>query len=139
MKRILSALFVTVLIASCAFAGVQDFGAFTIDVAAGWTAEQDGSTVGFVKNDNTASMSITVEGSGGATAGELAEAFVDALNGKNLTETDGGYEFEMTNANGAWSKCFLTADGDKYALIVVTGLENAPEDISAMMESLQEK
>ena len=83
MKRFLLTVLL-VFVAACAFAGVQDFGKFTIDVPAGWTATPDGETVGFVKNDETASMSITVDTTDGASAKEIADAFVEALNGKNL-------------------------------------------------------
>lgn len=140
MKRLaVLAAVMAVLVSSAAFAGVQDFGKFTIDVPMGWTAEPDGETVGFTKNDNTASMSITVDTTDGASAKEIADAFVQALNGKKLSGSGNDYTFEMTNANGVDSKCFLSSDGKNYALIVVTGMENAPEDISKMMDSLTEK
>ena len=139
MKRLVLAAVLALALTTAAFAGVQDFGNFTVDVPAGWTAEQDGETVGIVKNDNTASMSITVDATEGATIKELADAFVDALNGRNLKADGGNYTFEMTNANGVDSKAFLSGEGGKYALIVVTGLENAPDEISAIINSLQEK
>ena len=122
-----------------AFAGVQDFGKYTIDVPAGWTAEPDGETVGIVKNDNSASMSITYDSLDGASLKEVADAFVEALNGKGLTQDGEAYTFTMTNANGVDSKCYLTGDDKNYGLIVVTGGENAPEEVSAMIDSLTEK
>ena len=45
----------------------------------------------------------------------------------------------MTNANGVESMCYVTGDDKNYALIVVTGGENAPEDVSAIMNSLKDK
>ena len=122
-----------------AFGAVQDFGAFTIDVPAGWTAERDGETVAFTKNDNTASMSITYDTTDGASIKEIADAFVDALKGKGLKKDGDGYTFTMTNENGVESKCFIAGDNKNYALIVVTGGENAPDDVAAMMDSLTEK
>ena len=139
MKRLTVAVVLVVLSAAVAFAGVQDFGKFTIDVPMGWTAEADGETVGFTKNDNTASMSITVDTLDGASLKEVADAYVEALNGKGLSGSGDNYTFTMTNANGVDSKCFLTSEGNNYALIVVTGGENAPDDISKMMDSLTEK
>ena len=139
MKRLALAAVLAVIAASMAFAGVQDFGKFTIDVPAGWTANQDDEAVIFTKNDNTASMSITVDALDGASLKEIADAFVEALSGKGLAPMDGGYTFTMTNANGVESKCYLTGDDKNYGLIVVTGAENAPEEISAMMDSMQEK
>ena len=139
MKRLAAAAVVVVISAAMAFGAVQDFGAFTIDVPAGWTAERDGETVAFTKNDNTASMSITYDTTDGASIKEIADAFVEALNGKGLAKDGEGYTFTMTNANGVESKCFLTGDDKNYALIVVTGGENAADDVAAMMDSLTEK
>ena len=140
MKRlVVLAAVVAVFSATMAFGAVQDFGKFTVDVPAGWTAEQDGETVGIVKNDNTASMSISYDSLDGASLKEAAEAFVEALNGKGLAQDGGAYTFTMTNANGVESKCFLSGDDKNYALIVVTGAENAPDEVSAMIDSLTEK
>ena len=139
MKRILLAAVFAVLAATMAFAGVQDFGAYTINVPAGWTATPDGETVGIVKDDNSAALSITYDTSDGASLKEIADAFVQALNGKGLKQDGDSYTFSMTNANGVDSQCFLAGDAEHYALFVVTGLENAPDEISAMMDSLTEK
>ena len=105
MKRSLLVLALVVFAATAAFAEVKDFGPYTIDVPAGWTAEQDGETVGFVKNDNSASMSISYDTTDGATLKEIADAFVEALKGKNLKETELGYNFQMTNDSGVESDC----------------------------------
>ena len=140
MKRlVVLAAVVAVFSATMAFGAVQDFGKFTVDVPAGWTAEQDGETVGIVKNDNTASMSISYDSLDGASLKEAADAFVEALNGKGLAQDGDVYTFTMTNANGVESKCFLSGDNKNYCLMVVTGAENAPEEVSAIMNSLTEK
>ena len=140
MKRlVVLAAVVAVFSAAMAFGAVQDFGKFTVDVPAGWTAEQDGETVGIVKNDNTASMSISYDSLDGASLKEAADAFVEALNGKGLAQDGDVYTFTMTNANGVESKCFLSGDNKNYCLMVVTGAENAPEEVSAIMNSLTEK
>ena len=139
MKKLLTALTLVAVFAAASFAGVQDFGKFTIDVPEGWTAEQDGETVGIVKNDNTAAVSISVDSMDGASLKELADEYVKALNGRNLTFADDTYQFEMTNSNGVDSKAVLSGDGKNYALFVVTGAENAPEDVSRMVGSITEK
>ena len=128
-----------ILAAAAAFAGVQDFGKFTVDVPAGWTATPDGETVGIVKNDNSAAVSITYDSLDGASLKEIAEAFVGALNGKGLKDEGGVYSFTMTNENGVESKCYVSGDDKNYGLIVVTGGENAPDEVSAIMDSLTDK
>ena len=139
MKRLLTALTLVAIFAAASFAGVQDFGKFTIDVPEGWTAEQDGETVGIVKNDNSAAMSISVDSLDGASLKECADEFVKALNGKNLQLADGTYTFDFTNANGVLSKAVLSGDDKNYALFVITGAENAPDEISKMLDSVVEK
>lgn len=140
MKRLaVLAAIVAVFSAAMAFAAVQDFGKFTVDVPAGWTATPDGETVGIVKDDNTASMSITYDSLDGSSLKEAADAFVEALNGKGLKQEGDMYTFTMTNANGVESKCFIGGDDKNYCLIVVTGAENAPDEISAIMDSIKEK
>ena len=139
MKKLFLALTLVAVFAAASFAGVQDFGKFTIDVPEGWTATQDGETVGIVKNDNSAALSISVDSTEGASLKEIADEFVKALNGRNLTFTDGTYQFEMTNANGVDSKAVLSGDDSNYALFVITGAENAPDEITKMLDSVKEK
>jgi len=139
MKRLLIALTLVAVFAAASFAGVQDFGKFTVDVPEGWTATQNGETVAIVKKDNTASMSITVDSTDGSSLKELADAFVEALGGRNLQVSDGTYQFEMTNANGVDSKAVLSGDDKNYALFVMTGIENAREDMSKILDSVKEK
>ncbi len=139
MKRLFLALTLVAVFAFSAFAGVQDFGKFTIDVPDGWTAEQDGETVGIVKDDNSAAMSISVDTTDGASLKEIADEFFKELNGKNLQADNNVYTFEFTNANGVVSKAILSGEGSQYCLFVITGAENAPEEISKMLDSVVEK
>ena len=140
MKRLLIAAVLALVFAAASFGAVQDFGRFTLDVPAGWTAEKDAETVGLVKDDNTASLSISVADLDGMTLKDAAEAFVKELNGTNLAQdADGDYTFEMTNANGVKSNVLLTGDDKEYCLFVMTGAETAGDEIAAIMGSLQEK
>lgn len=139
MKRLLVALTLVAVFATASLAAVQDFGKFTIDVPAGWTATQDGETVGIVKDDNAAAVSISVDSTDGASLKELADAFVKELNGRNLNFVDNTYQFEMTNANGVDSKAILSGDDKMFALFVITGAENARDDILKMLDSVKEK
>ena len=138
MKRLSVAVLFVALFAAVAFAEVKDFGAFRVDIPAGWTAEQDGETVGIVKDDNSAAISISYDSTDGASAKEIAEAFMGELKGRNLQGADNAFTFEMTNANGVDSKCYVFTDEGKYALIVVTGGENAPDEVDAILSSLDD-
>ena len=82
MKRSLALAAVLVLaVSAVAFGAVQDFGKFTVDVASGWTASQNGPTAIITKNDNTAQLSITVDAAQGNSAKDLAAAFVENFKG----------------------------------------------------------
>ena len=74
MKRIFGfvAVAAMVMAASMAFAAVQDFGDYTFDIPDGWTGSMQSpaenvEVVSFIKNDNTASGSVTFSATNGAS------------------------------------------------------------------------
>lgn len=141
MKRSLAAIAVlaVVLSAASAFGFVQQFGKFSVDVPEGWGANQEGPTVILIKNDHSASMSISVAPTEGMNRKALAEAFVKELNGRDLErDDDGDYTFTMTNANGVDSHALLTGDDEEYCLFVMTGIENARDEMMAILGSVKD-
>ena len=145
MKRLVLAAIAVALSAAMAFAGVQDFGKFTVDVAPGWTATQDGASAVIMKNDNTASLTITVSPAEGASAKDLALAFAEQAKASYPTvgtpevDDDGDYTWTMTNANGVENHAILRVDDGDFMLITMAGLDTAGEEISAMLGSVQDK
>ena len=144
MKR--SAVLAAVLalaIASAAFA--YDFGAFTMDVASGWSASVNGPTGIAAKDDKTASLSVTIVPAEGNTAETLANAFAEEFKksfasvAAPAAEDDGSYSWEMTTAQGVKSTAMLAVEDGNCKLVVMTGLETAGEEIAAMLESIKEK
>ena len=144
MKR--SAVLAAVLalvIASAAFA--YDFGAFTMDVASGWSASVNGPTGIVMKDDKTASLSVTITPAEGNTAKTLAEAFAAEF-GKSFAkvstpeaDSDGSYSWEMTTAEGVVSNAMLAVEDGKCKLVVMTGLDTAGGEMAAMLETIKEK
>ena len=140
MKRILGLVVVfAALFATAAFG--EQFGDLSIEVADGWTASQEGSTVAIIKDDNTASLSITLESADGASLEELANAFAQKLGGSApqlMTEGvfEGDYAFEFTNANGVKCDALISGGDTYYLLIVVAGGDNAQDEIIAMISSI---
>ena len=145
MKRTLLALIAVAVAATMAFGAVQDFGKFTIDVAAGWTATQQGPTALINKNDNTAAMSVTVDSAQGNSAEVLAGAFVENLKGSFASvsspekDSDGDYSWDMVNAQGVNTHAMLHVEDGEYILITMTGVESAGDEISAMLDSIKDK
>ena len=120
-KRIgvLSVLAVLVFSAA-AFAAVQDFKDFTVDVPDDWTATQNGTTVGIVANDNSAAVSVTVDKRDGMEAKDLAAAFAEKLKGSEPVLEDDVYHFDFKNEAGVESRAILNTEGDNYLLLVIT-------------------
>ena len=146
MKRsAVLAVVVALFAATMAFGAVQDFGKFTVDVAAGWTATQQGPTASFTKDDNTAAMSITADSAQGNSAKALADAFVGNFKGSFASvsapevDEDGDYSWDMVNAQGVNTHAMLHVEDGDYILITMTGLEAAADDIQAMLGSLKDK
>ena len=140
MKRILGLVVVFAALFATAAFGAQ-FGDLSIEVADGWTASQEGSTVAIIKDDNSASMSVTLESADGASLEELANAFAQKLGGSApqlMTEGvfEGDYSFEFTNANGVKCDALISGGDTHYLLIVVAGGENAQDEIIAMISSI---
>ena len=136
-KRIgvLSVLAVLVFSAA-AFAAVQDFKDFTVDVPDDWTATQNGTTVGIVANDNSAAVSITMDKRDGMEAKDLAAAFAEKLKGSEPVLEDDVYHFDFKNEAGVESRAILNTEGDNYLLLVITGQN---PKLEALIDSIQEK
>ena len=144
MKRsLVLAAVLAIVIASSAFA--YDFGAFTMEVPAGWTASVNGPTGIVIKDDKTASLSVTITPAEGNSAKTFAEAFAEEFKKSFATVTtpeadeDGSYSWEMVTADGVKSNAMLAVEDDKCKLIVMVGLDTAGGDIAAMLESVSEK
>ena len=136
-KRIgvLSVLAVLVFSAA-AFAAVQDFKDFTVDVPDDWTATQNGTTVGIVANDNSAAVSVTVDKRDGMEAKDLAAAFAEKLKGSEPVLEDDVYHFDFKNEAGVESRAILNTEDDKYLLLVITGQN---PKLEALIDSIQGK
>ena len=143
MKRIFGlGLLVVALFAAAAFGA--EFGRLSIDVANGWNASQDGSTVAITRSDNTAAMTVTLESQGGASLEALAAEWSKQLGGnqpEQITEGDfaGDYMFAFTNAQGVNGECLLSGDGTDYIVVMVIGTDNNPDaeaEAMAMFKSI---
>ena len=121
---------------AAAFAAVQDFKDFTVDVPDDWTATQNGTTVGIVANDNSAAVSITVDKRDGMEARDLAAAFAEKLKGSEPVLEDDVYHFDFKNEAGVESRAILNTEGDNYLLLVITGQN---PKLEALIDSIQGK
>ena len=148
MKRSLAlAAVLAVVLSAAAFAGVQEFGKFSINVADGWTAVDNQGTAVITKNDNTAQLTISVADAQGMTKAQLAEAFVAEFKKSGayseitapVADSDGDYSWDMKTQAGAESHAMLSAEDGDFMLFVMTNVQNAPDDFTAMIGSIKQK
>lgn len=124
------------LLCGTAFAAVQDFPKFKIDVPADWTSSQNGPTVILIANDRSASISITVAPTEGATLDVLAKAFAKEFKGSDPVASNGGYEFSFKGTAESHALILENPDTKEYVLVVITG-ENPK--VPEILNTLQDK
>ena len=147
MKRLTLAVVVVLALSFAAFGA--DFGKFTMDVADGWTAQQQDPSVTVTKNDNTAQLVITMASSEGASLKDIAEATAASFaqqGFKNITkpeaDEDGDYSFDAVNPSGANTHVLVTGAEGEFCMFTTTiaqGAEAAGNEIQAMLESVNLK
>ena len=59
--------------------------------------------------------------------------------GTPLADEDGDYSWEMKTTNGAVSEAYLSNNGSDFMLLMITNRKAAPNDISAMVDSIHKK
>ena len=128
---------VLLLFAAAAWADIQEFRYFSLDVPDGWDVVEDGATVTVVAGDKSASLSITADDPQGKTIEELAKSYAQELHGTEPEkDEDGAYTFEFNNGV---SQAVIDGDEDLYLLIIGTGIERNGEVLGEILESLEMK
>ena len=135
MKRICALLFVLAIAAGTASAEVKQFSKLSINIAEGWSAEEIAGTVAAIKDDKTASLTISVEPfEDGHNLTEMAQIYSQSFKGTApKPEPNGSYTFTFNNGN---SQAVITSRVTSYVLVTLTGLMNAPADFNDMIKSM---
>jgi hypothetical protein len=140
MNKALSMLFCLCLAlstATAAFANMQSFKHFTVDVPQGWDAAEDGEVVSILAPGHTAAISIAVDSAEGMTTENLAKAMSTQLKGSAPVAADaGGFAFTFKNQSGVESKSTLFVNNNQYVMITVTG---SHPDVPRILQSLKDK
>lgn len=117
---------------SPAGAEVRDFGAFTIDVPAHWTADQDKDGVYIAANDGSSVISIlsgTLDE--GATLADAAQKLTQRFKGSSPRDLGGGQAYSFTYADpttGHQAVAMITAVEHQFMYITQIG-ENDDADL----------
>lgn len=136
MKRFLLCA-ILVLIGTCAYADIEEFRHFSLNIPDGWTANESGDVVNVTADDKSGSLTITSGNPNGESITELALRFSREMNGtKPLSDDDGGYSFEFNNGIG---QATITGDEDFYMMITASGFVSNADTLGEILDSLEMK
>ena len=136
MKRFILCV-ILLTISSAAYADVEEFRYFSLNVPENWTAEESGDVVSVSANDKTGSLTITSGKPDGQSMSAIALRFSRELNGtKPESDDEGNYTFEFNNGV---SQAMIIGDEDFYMLIIATGFVSNAETLGEILESLEIK
>ena len=127
MKKFLFALTLifALTISFTAFAEVQRFKYFKINVPKNWTATQNGATVTIKSNKRNSSLSIAIANRGEATLEDVANRLCKQLNGEDFeADDDGDYTFTYKDMAGADFSVLVSNMGDKKYGLIAFSYEN---------------
>ena len=135
MKRICALLFVLAVFAGTAAAEVREFSKLSINIPEGWSAEEIAGTVAAIKDDKTASYTVSVEPfEDGHNLADMARIYSQSFKGtKPEAAPNGSYMFTFNNG---LSQAVITSKITSYVLVTMTGLMNAPDDFKSMASSM---
>ena len=136
MKRFILCV-ILLTISSAAYADVEEFRYFSLNVPENWTATESGDVVSVSANDKTGSLTITSGKPDGQSMSAIALRFSRELNGTEPESDDeGNYNFEFNNGV---SQAMIIGDEDFYMLIIATGFVSNAETLGEILESLEIK
>ena len=136
MKRLILCV-ILLMISSAAYADVEEFRYFSLNVPENWTATESGDVVSVSANDKTGSLTITSGKPDGESMSAVALRFSQELNGtKPESDDEGNYTFEFNNGV---SQAMIIGDEDFYMLIIATGFVSNAETLGEILESLEIK
>ena len=119
-------------------AKVMEFEHISIDVPDGWRVEEDKEsyTVAFYAPGDSAALTISSFENEGVPLKDVAQMYVDNMNGRDLVETGGAYMFEFTSKGG--SVCTSAVMGDDQLIVFLT-LVGQHEYFEKMIASMERK
>ena len=137
MKRICALLFVLAVFAGTAAAEVREFSKLSINIPEGWSAEEIAGTVAAIKDDKTASYTVSVEPfTDGHNLAEMAQIYSQSFKGTAPAKAANGSYLFLFNEGNTQAIISASAKGTSYVLVTMTGLMNAPDDFKSMASSM---
>ena len=140
MKRIFGFVLAAamVLAASMAFAAVQEFTNFSLDIPDGWTAKEDSPSVIVTKNDDpTVALNVTMDSlKPGDTYVDFANALAEYMKGtKPEVDADGDCIFKAPDGNGGEVIGLVRGNESVYLYFIAAGMDKDGTTLAAIMDS----
>ena len=140
MKRKIILSFLTLfLFFGNAFAEIQKFDHFSVDVPEGWDANLQDSTLVVKSRNVDASITVAFNQMGDAELSDIAERLYIQMDGTDLEEDeDGDYIFNFRNPAGSDSVALITGEENYYLVLSITGFneESVQKDIEKILDTI---
>ena len=137
MKRVIIFVVMLFMIASSAYAEIQEFKYFSVDVPDDWTAEEDNNEVKITADDKTGELRIIASEPEEKNIAEVASEYSAKFGGSELVSDDEGtYTFEFSDGEG---QATITGDENFYMVIMASGFEKNGDTLGEILNSLEMK
>ena len=137
MKRVIIFVVMLFMIASSAYAEIQEFKYFSVDVPDDWTAEEDNNEVKITADDKTGELMIIASEPEEKTIADVASEYSAKFGGSELISDDEGtYTFEFSDGEG---QATITGDENFYMVIMASGFEKNGDTLGEILNSLEMK
>ena len=127
MRFVKAVVFGVLALCAPACAEIMKFDMISLDVPAGWTAEQQGVTVVMKARDSDASLSLASSGLGEATLEDVAKKLYEQLGGVDFEkDEDGDFYFEYRDIAGVKCGVWVCAGDEGEYMVVAASGEDQP-------------
>ncbi len=142
VRRNIWLMFIVCLLALSApgYAEMQEFEMLSLDVPAGWTAEQQGATIILKAISSDASLSLASGRMGEASLEEIALKLYEQLGGVDFEEDEeGDFYFEYRDTAGVEFCVWVYTGGEDEYLVMASSGNNPSEDemIDRIVDSIR--
>ena len=142
MKRkiILSVLtLILIFSSSLAFAEIQKFDHFSVDVPEGWDSDLQGTTLIVKSKNKNASVEVAFNKMGDTDLADIAERLYIEMDGTDLEEDeDGDFLFNFVNPAGVDSVALIMGAEGYYLVLSITGFddESIQKDLEKILDTV---
>ena len=124
---------------SSAYANVQTFDHFSVDVPVGWDADLQDSTLIIKSRSTDASITVAFNQMDNEDFTDIVERLYLQMDGTDLEQDeDGDYSFNFRNLAGVDSVALITGAEEYYLVLSITGFddESVQKDLEQILDTI---